>query len=155
LSTSPHRRWALAITRLRVRKGRRSWSPRRLRQTHRQGLLNQHHSLDVRQLGSANSTGKTLVKSGARTWFFLTVDDAFGHGLERRGRARGAGEWRYGAGQDPSPTLDVRLFLILAPGTGLQASIIGLASAGTNATTASNRDQVGIVQQRAAPCSPA
>ena len=31
----------------------------------------------------ANSTGKSLVKSGGDTWFFLTSDYAFGHALER------------------------------------------------------------------------
>jgi branched-chain amino acid transport system substrate-binding protein len=31
----------------------------------------------------AHGTGRALVKSGANTWFFLTVNDAFGQGLER------------------------------------------------------------------------
>ena len=31
----------------------------------------------------ANSTGKSVVKTGGDTWFFLTSDYAFGHALER------------------------------------------------------------------------
>ncbi len=31
----------------------------------------------------ARSTGGALTKSGADTWFFITVDYAFGHALER------------------------------------------------------------------------
>ena len=31
----------------------------------------------------ANGTGKALTKAGGDTWFFLTVDYAFGHALER------------------------------------------------------------------------
>src|SRR4029079_3611482 len=31
----------------------------------------------------ANGTGKSLVKSGGDTWYFLTADYAFGHALER------------------------------------------------------------------------
>jgi branched-chain amino acid transport system substrate-binding protein len=31
----------------------------------------------------ANSSGKSIVKTGGDTWFFLTSDYAFGHALER------------------------------------------------------------------------
>ena len=31
----------------------------------------------------ANGTGKALVKTGGKTWFFITADYAFGHALER------------------------------------------------------------------------
>jgi branched-chain amino acid transport system substrate-binding protein len=35
----------------------------------------------------ANSTGKALVKSGAKTWFLVAVDDAFGRNSSARSRA--------------------------------------------------------------------
>ena len=31
----------------------------------------------------ANGTGGAVVKAGGKTWFFLTVDYAFGHSLQR------------------------------------------------------------------------
>src|SRR5580704_14337033 len=35
----------------------------------------------------ANGTGKSIVKTGGDTWFFLTSDYAFGHALERDAKA--------------------------------------------------------------------
>jgi len=57
----------------------------------------------------ANSTGKALVKSGAKTWFLVAVDDAFGRNIEE------------GARQAPPSTLDVGLFFVLAAGAGLSS----------------------------------
>jgi len=31
----------------------------------------------------ANGTGKAIVQTGGKTWFFVTADYAFGHALER------------------------------------------------------------------------
>ncbi|HZE35546.1 MAG TPA: ABC transporter substrate-binding protein [Candidatus Eisenbacteria bacterium] len=95
----------------------------------------------------ANSTGKTLVKSGARTWFFLTVDDAFGHGLERAVErvVQENGGTVLGKIRHPLSTSDFSSFLLQAQAS--QASIIGLASAGTNATNAIEQGtRLGIVQ---------
>src|SRR5262249_35117016 len=82
----------------------------------------------------ANSTGKALVKSGATTWFFLTVDGAFGQGLEREveGVVRRNGGTVLGKVRHPLSTSDFSSFLLEAQAS--QASIIALASAGTNAT---------------------
>jgi branched-chain amino acid transport system substrate-binding protein len=96
----------------------------------------------------ANSTGKALVKSGAKTWFFLTVDDAFGHGLERavEGVVRENGGTVVGKVRHPLSTSDFSSFLLQAQAS--QASIIGLASAGNDATNAIEQGtRLGIVRQ--------
>jgi branched-chain amino acid transport system substrate-binding protein len=95
----------------------------------------------------ANSTGKALVQSGEKTWFFLTVDDAFGQGLEREvdGVVRQNGGTVLGSVRHPLSTSDFSSFLLQAQAS--QASIIGLASAGTNATNAIEQGtRLGIVQ---------
>ena len=95
----------------------------------------------------ANSTGKTLVKSGANTWFFITVEDAFGLGLEREvdGVVRKNGGTVLGKVRHPLSTSDFSSFLLQAQAS--QAAIIGLASAGTNATNAIEQGtRLGIAQ---------
>jgi len=95
----------------------------------------------------ANSTGKALVKSGANTWFFLTVDDAFGHGLESAVSSvvQRNGGTVLGKVRHPLSTSDFSSFLLEAQAS--QASVIGLASAGTNATNAIEQGtRLGIVQ---------
>ncbi len=96
----------------------------------------------------ANSTGKALVKSGANTWFFLTVDDAFGHGLERAVEAvvLENGGRVLGKTSHPLSTSDFSSFLLQAQTS--QARIIGLANAGVDATNAIEQGtRLGIVQR--------
>ncbi len=96
----------------------------------------------------ANSTGKALVKSGANTWFFLTVDDAFGHGLERAVEAvvLENGGRVLGKISHPLSTSDFSSFLLQAQTS--QARIIGLANAGVDATNAIEQGtRLGIVQR--------
>src|SRR5262245_58467598 len=73
----------------------------------------------------ANSTGKALVRSGAKTWFFVTVNDAFGQGLERavEGVVRENGGTVLGKVRHPLSTSDFSSFLLQAQAS--QASIIG------------------------------
>ncbi len=96
----------------------------------------------------ANSTGKALVKSGANTWFFLTVDDAFGHGLERAVEAvvLENGGRVLGKISHPLSTSDFSSFLLQAQIS--QARIIGLANTGVDATNAiEHGTRLGIVQR--------
>jgi len=96
----------------------------------------------------ANSTGKALVKSGANTWFFLTVDDAFGHGLERAVEAvvLENGGRVLGKTSHPLSTSDFSSFLLQAQTS--QARIIGLANAGVDATNAIEQGtRLDIVQR--------
>jgi len=78
----------------------------------------------------ANSTGKSLVKSGGDTWFFLTADYAFGHALERDTTAviKANGGQVLGAVAHPLSTQDFSSFLLQAQTS--KAKIIGLANAG-------------------------
>ena len=96
----------------------------------------------------ANSTIKALVKSGANTWFFLTVDDAFGHGLERAVEAvvLENGGRVLGKISHPLSTSDFSSFLLQAQTS--QARIIGLANAGVDATNAIEQGtRLDIVQR--------
>jgi branched-chain amino acid transport system substrate-binding protein len=96
----------------------------------------------------AHSTGKALVKSGANTWFFVTVDDAFGRGLEREveGVVRENGGTVLGKIRHPLSTSDFSSFLLQAQAS--RASIIGLANTGTDATNAIEQGtRLGIVQR--------
>ena len=96
----------------------------------------------------ANSTGKALVKSGANTWFFLTVDDAFGRGLEREVErvVRENGGTVVGHIRHPLSTSDFSSFLLQAQAS--RASIVGLANTGTDATNAIEQGtRLGMVQR--------
>ncbi|MGC1780609.1 MAG: ABC transporter substrate-binding protein [Xanthobacteraceae bacterium] len=78
----------------------------------------------------ANSTGKSVVKTGGDTWFFLTSDYAFGHALERDTTAviLANGGKVLGSVSHPLNTQDFSSFLLQAQQS--KAKIIGLANAG-------------------------
>ena len=84
----------------------------------------------------ANSTGKSLVKSGGDTWFFLTADYAFGHALERDTTVviKANGGQVLGAVAHPLSNQDFSSFLLQAQTS--KAKIIGLANAGGDTTNA-------------------
>ena len=78
----------------------------------------------------ANGTGKAIVKTGGKTWFFLTADYAFGHALERDTAAvvEKNGGKVVGKVRHPFPGQDFSSFLLQAQSS--KAQIIGLANAG-------------------------
>lgn len=78
----------------------------------------------------ANGTGSAVVKSGGKTWFFLTADYAFGYALERdvSDVVKKAGGTVVGSVRAPINTSDFSSFLLQAQGS--KAQIIGLANAG-------------------------
>ncbi|WP_298727030.1 ABC transporter substrate-binding protein [uncultured Ferrovibrio sp.] len=78
----------------------------------------------------ANGTGKAIVQTGGKTWFFLTADYAFGHALERDTKAvvEANGGKTLGAVRTPFPGTDFSSFLLQAQAS--KAQIIGLANAG-------------------------
>ncbi len=84
----------------------------------------------------ANGTGKAVVKSGGDTWFFLTVDYAFGHALERDTTAviKANGGKALGSARHPLNTSDFSSFLLQAQQS--KAKVIGLANAGGDARNA-------------------
>ena len=84
----------------------------------------------------ANSTGKSVVKTGGDTWFFLTSDYAFGHALERDTTAvvLANGGKVLGSVSHPLNTQDFSSYLLEAQAS--KAKIIGLANAGGDTVNA-------------------
>ena len=78
----------------------------------------------------AHVTGSAVVKSGGKTWFFITADYAFGHALERDTAAviEAEGGKVLGNVNAPLNTQDFSSFLLQAQASKVQ--IIGLANAG-------------------------
>jgi len=102
----------------------------------------------------ANGTGKALTKAGGDTWFFLTVDYAFGHALERdtTSAVTANGGKVIGGVKHPLNTSDFSSFLLQAQSS--KAKIIGLANAGGDTTNSIKQAaEFGIVQggQKLAP----
>jgi branched-chain amino acid transport system substrate-binding protein len=78
----------------------------------------------------ANGTGKAIVKTGGKTWFFITADYAFGHALERDTSevVKKNGGQVLGDVKVPLNNQDFSSFLLQAQSS--KAQIIGLANAG-------------------------
>jgi branched-chain amino acid transport system substrate-binding protein len=94
----------------------------------------------------ANSTGKSVVKTGGDTWFFLTSDYAFGHALERDATAvvQANGGKVLGSVSHPLNNQDFSSFLLQAQQS--KAKIIGLANAGGDTINAIKQGaEFGIV----------
>jgi len=99
------------------------------------GLTNQvcspytvHYAYDAYSL--AHGTGRTIAEQGGDTWFFLTVDFAFGIGLEQQVSdvVRAAKGRVVGAARHPLATTDFSSYMLQAQAS--KAKIIGLASTG-------------------------
>lgn len=95
-----------------------------------------HYTYDAHSL--AHGTGKSIVEDGGDTWFFLTVDFAFGIGLEEQVSevVREAGGQVVGAARHPLDTTDFSSYALQAQASG--AEIIGIASTGADAINAIN-----------------
>lgn len=95
-----------------------------------------HYTYDAYSL--AQGTGKSIVEDGGDTWFFLTVDFAFGIGLEEQvsNVVREAGGQVVGAARHPLDTTDFSSYALQAQASG--AEIIGIASTGADAINAIN-----------------
>jgi branched-chain amino acid transport system substrate-binding protein len=87
-----------------------------------------HYAYDT--IALANGTGGAVVKSGGKSWFFLTADYAFGHSLEKdTGEVvKAAGGTVVGAVRAPLNASDFSSFLLQAQNS--KAQILGLANAG-------------------------
>jgi branched-chain amino acid transport system substrate-binding protein len=80
--------------------------------------------------------GQALVERGAKTWFFITSDYAFGHDLEKRASeavVEGGGTV-VGAVRHPLGTSDFSSFLLQAQASG--AEVVAFANAGGDFTNA-------------------
>jgi branched-chain amino acid transport system substrate-binding protein len=89
-----------------------------------------HWAYDTHAL--AVSTGGALVKAGGDTWYFLTVDYAFGHALEKDTSdiIKADGGTVVGHVLHPLNTSDFSSFLLQAQSS--KAKIVGLANAGVD-----------------------
>src|SRR5438105_5993335 len=78
----------------------------------------------------AHGTGSAVVKTGGKTWFFLTADYAFGHALERDTEevVVKSGGKVLGKVRHPLNAQDFSSFLLQAQSS--KAQVIGLANAG-------------------------
>jgi len=100
---------------------------------------NVHYVYDTYAL--SRGTGKAVVDSGKKTWFFVTADYAFGHTLERDTTevVVANGGKVLGSVKHPINTQDFSSFMAQAQAS--KAEIIGLANAGG--------DTIGSVKQAA------
>ena len=89
-----------------------------------------HWADDTHALSSG--TAAQITKGGGKTWFFITVDMAFGQALEREATAvvRANGGSVIGAARYPIGTSDFASLLLQAQSSGAQ--VIGLASVGND-----------------------
>ncbi|MFI4889127.1 MAG: ABC transporter substrate-binding protein [Steroidobacterales bacterium] len=87
-----------------------------------------HYGYDTTSL--ANGTATTIVKSGGKTWFYLTADYAFGTQLQNAASkvVEANGGKNLGAVRVPLAASDFSSFLLQAQGSG--ATVLGLANAG-------------------------
>jgi len=95
-----------------------------------------HYAYDAYSL--AQSTGQAVVDQGGLEWFFLTVDFAFGLGLEQQVSdvVRANGGRVLGAARHPLATTDFSSYVLQAQASG--AEILGVASTAADAINAIN-----------------
>jgi len=91
-----------------------------------------HYAYNTTSL--ANGTASAIVKSGAKNWYFLTADYAFGTQLQEAATkvVTANGGKVLGSVRVPLATTDFSSFLLQAQGSGAQ--VLGLANAGTDFT---------------------
>jgi branched-chain amino acid transport system substrate-binding protein len=95
----------------------------------------------------ANTVGKAVVKNGGDSWFFITVDYAFGLALERETTAvvEANGGTVLGHVRHPLNTSDFSSYLLQARASG--AKVIGIANAGADFTNAVRQaSEFGLVR---------
>jgi branched-chain amino acid transport system substrate-binding protein len=93
-----------------------------------------HYTWDTYAL--AHGTAGQIVKQGGDSWFFVTVDYAFGHQLERDATevVTALGAKVLGAVRHPLNSSDISSFLLQAQNSG--AKVIALANAGSDLVNA-------------------
>ena len=93
-----------------------------------------HYAYDTYAL--AKGTATTLVKAGFDSWFFITIDFAGGHSIEKDAAdtVRANGGKVLGAVRHPSDTTDFSSYALQAQAS--KAKVVGFATAGKAATEA-------------------
>ncbi|MEO6959348.1 MAG: ABC transporter substrate-binding protein [Burkholderiaceae bacterium] len=95
----------------------------------------------------ARGTGSAVVKTGGKTWFFLTADYAFGHSLEKDTAdvVKKDGGKVLGEVKVPLNNSDFSSFILQAQSSGAQ--ILGLANAGTDfSNSVKAADEFGLTK---------
>jgi branched-chain amino acid transport system substrate-binding protein len=92
-----------------------------------------HWTYDTYAYG--HGLGKAVVAQGGKKWFFLTVDYAFGHDLEKQAMeaVKASGGEVVGAVRHPLGAADYASFLLQAQASG--ADVVGFANAGDDTVT--------------------
>jgi branched-chain amino acid transport system substrate-binding protein len=92
--------------------------------------FNVHYTYDNWAL--ANGTGREVVQSGGKTWFFVTADYVFGKSLEADTAkvVEAAGGKVLGAVRHPQSSSDFSSYLLQAQASGAQ--VVGMANAGAD-----------------------
>lgn len=96
---------------------------------------------------NANGTGGAMVRQGGNSWFFIAVDQASGHAMERDTVAvvKAAGGQVLGSVKHPLGTSDFSSYLVRAQSSG--AKVVGLASGGEDMINAIKQaSEFGVVQ---------
>ncbi len=93
-----------------------------------------HYAYDTYAL--AKGTATTLVKAGLESWYFITIDFAGGHSIEKDAAdtVRANGGKVLGAIRHPSDTTDFSSYVLQAQAS--KAKVVGFATAGKAATEA-------------------
>lgn len=102
-----------------------------------------HYTYDTYAL--ATNTVNALMSQGRDSWFFMTVDYALGHSLEKDAidAVKARGGQVLGAVRHPTNASDLASFLLQAQGSG--AKVIALANAGGDFINAVKQaDQFGL-----------
>ncbi len=83
-----------------------------------------------------NGTARAIVKNGGKSWFFLTVDYAFGHALaqDAASAVRASGGTVIGEARHPLNTSDFASYMLQAQSS--KAQVIGLANSGNDTINA-------------------
>lgn len=89
-----------------------------------------HYGYDTNALSVGTATA--MVKSGGKSWYFITADYTFGHTLEQTtgDTVKALGGTVLGSSAAPLATTDFSSYLLAAQSSGAQ--VVGLANAGTD-----------------------
>ncbi|WP_269500162.1 ABC transporter substrate-binding protein [Castellaniella sp. S9] len=106
-----------------------------------------HYVFDTYSL--ANSTAKALTQAGNKSWYFITVDYAFGNSLQADATKaiEELGGKVLGSSKHPAASADFGAFLMQAQGSG--ANVVALANAGKDLqNTLRQASEFGISTQQ-------
>ncbi len=108
-----------------------------------------HWATDTYSL--ARGAALPMLQEGGKSWYFLTVDYAFGHALERDATAvlQADGGTVVGAAKHPYGTTDFSAFLLQAGASGAQ--VLGFANSGQDMENAIKQAREFGLSMRLAP----